>query len=132
MVTGTIMTNVAGLLTATSPKMPRHIKPVCKRKKKPDHNQQQLVNYDNCRIYSNKHPGAYLRIRLNGEALIRRRRLIGEAAYQVRGAITRKEKEQFLYVKELCKHMEKEITGTDKKLFSCADSAVIKAYKVLN
>lgn len=24
------MTNVAGLLTATSPKMPRHIKPVCK------------------------------------------------------------------------------------------------------
>ena len=28
--------------------------------------------------------------------------------------------------------MEKEITGTDKKLFSCADSAVIKAYKVLN
>ena len=32
--TGTTITNVTGLLTATSPKIPRHTKPVCNEKKK--------------------------------------------------------------------------------------------------
>ena len=45
-------------------------------------------------------------------------------------AIGQKLKEQIMHIKELCKHMEIEITGSDlteKKLFSCSDSTVVEA-----
>ena len=86
-------------------------------------------------------PGHLFKFRLKGGALIGRR-----ALYRVGGgrggclltksvAIGQKLKEQITHTKELCKHMEVEITGSDlteKKLFFCTDSAVIEAYKVRN
>lgn len=40
-------------------------------------------------------------------------------AYIVSRAIGQRLKEQSLHKKELCKHMEREIIGIEKKLFIC-------------
>ena len=50
-------------------------------------------------------------------------------AFTKRAAIGQKLKEQVTHIKQLCKHMEIEITGGDlaeKKLFSCTVAAVVE------
>ena len=51
-------------------------------------------------------------------------------AFTESAVIGQKLKEQIMHIKELCKHMEIEITGSDlaeKKLFSCTVAAVFEA-----
>ena len=53
--------------------------------------------------------------------------------YLVCTAIKHNFKEQITHIKDLCKHMEIEITLTDlkeKKLFSCTNSTVIEDWNV--
>ena len=44
----------------------------------------------------------------------------------------KKLKEQVTHMKELCYHMEIEITGMRKKLLSCTNSSVVYTWKVVN
>lgn len=47
-------------------------------------------------------------------------------------AIGHKLTEQTAQKRELCKHMEIEITGTEKKVFSFTDSIVVEGQKIVN
>ena len=63
--------------------------------------------------------------------------LIGSRILDWGGALLKlaqqkKLKEQVTHMKELCYHMEIEITGMRKKLLSCTNSSVVYTWKVVN